>query len=297
MGATSSFLPQHAIERNEAADGEEDQADRHQQHHADGAGGAPLVIEFDIAADQHRYHYGAAAPEQFRRDVEAEREHEDQRTSRQHPGQRQRQKYSPEGEHGAGAEAGAGLHQVARDLLHGGVERQHHERQQDVEGRNDGAEAVVDQRQRLVDHAELAQQLVDDAGPLQQREPGIGADQHAGPERQHHQRQDDDAPPFRRDARRIGNGITEQQRQQRHQQADFERQHKTAPVDVLAPDPAVILQRKAVMIDRLPGEPADRQHDQQQDHQQRRRDQRQHQAVFAALMLQGDVGGGTAQGG
>ena len=156
--------------------------------------------------------------------------------------------------------------------------------------------AVVDQRQRLVDHAELAQQLVDDAGPLQQREPGIGADQHAGPERQHHQRQDDDAPPFRRDARRIGNGITEQQRQHRHQQADLKRQRKAAPVDVLAPDPAVVLQRKTVVIDRLPGEPADRQHDQQQDHEQRRQRQRQHQALFATLVEYREVLHGAAHG-
>src|SRR5437899_8885360 len=294
MGATSSFLPQHAIERNEATDGKEDRADRDQQHHADGAGGAPLVVEFDIAADQHRYHDGAAAAEQFGRDVESEAEHKDQRTSREHPGQRQRQEYPPEGEHGTGAETGTGLHQIARDLLHGGVERQHHKRQQDVQGRNDGAETVVDERQRLVDHAELAQQLVDDAGPLQQREPGIGADQHTGPERQHHQRQDDDAPPFWRDARRIGNGIAEQQRQQRYQQADFERQGKAAPVDDLAPDPAIILQRKTVVIDRLPGEPADRQHDQQQDHDQRRQRQRQHQALFATLVEYREVLHGAA---
>ena len=190
----------------------------------------------------------------------------------------------------AAAQAGAGLHQIARDLLHGGVERQHHERQQDMHGRDHGAEGVVHQRQRLVDDPEILQELVDHAGPLQQHQPGIGAHQHAGPERQHHQRQDHDAPSLRHGAGGIGDGIAEQQRQHGHHEADLEGQRKAAPVDVFAEDAAVILQREAVMVDRLPGEPADRQHDEQQDHQQRRRRQRQHQALLAALMAQRESG-------
>jgi len=85
--------------------------------------------------------------------------------------------------------------------------------------------------------------------------PVRGRSQHRrGPARwsrtQHHQRQDDDAPPFRRDARRIGDGITEQQRQQRHQQADFERQRKVRHRCPRSRS-TIILQRKSVVINLL----------------------------------------------
>lgn len=131
----------------------------------------------------------------------------------------------------------------------------------------------------------MAQELVDHAAALQQHQPGIGAHQHAGPERQHDQRQDEDAPAFRQGVGEIGDGIAEQQRNQRDREADLEGQRKAAPIDVLGEDAPIILQREAVMVDRLPGEPADRQHDQSQDHEQRRRHQRQHQPVLTALML------------
>ena len=138
--------------------------------------------------------------------------------------------------------------------------------QQDMHGRDHGAEGVMDQRQRFVDDIDVLQELVDHSCPLQQRQPGIGPHQYAGPERQDHQCEDADAPSFGDRAGSIGDRITEQQRQRRHHQADLEGQQEAAPVDLFTQDAAVVLQRETVMVDRLPAEPPDREHDQQQNH-------------------------------
>jgi hypothetical protein len=72
-------------------------------------------------------------------------------------------------------------------LLERRVDRDDRERQREVRHHQDDRERAVEQeRQRGVDPAERAQALVDDAGIAEQRHPGIGAQQAAGPERQDH---------------------------------------------------------------------------------------------------------------
>ena len=119
----------------------------------------------------------------------------------------------------AGAQIQAGLDQRAVQPIKRGVERQHHERQVDIDKAHHHGEIVVDQRQRLERRQprhqppQGAQSGVDQPFGAQYRHQRIGADQQVGPERQHdrHQQQQLGAPA------RKGDG-------QRHRQAQDEAQ-------------------------------------------------------------------------
>ena len=73
-------------------------------------------------------------------------------------GQRQRQGHAPERAARPAAEIGRGLEQRRIELLQRGVERQHHERQIGIDEPDLTEKSVVEERQRLVDEADIHQQ-------------------------------------------------------------------------------------------------------------------------------------------
>ncbi|MNF90843.1 hypothetical protein D3C84_734280 [compost metagenome] len=78
-------------------------------------------------------------------------------------------------------------HVGRRDPLHHAVDRQNHERQQDVHHRDVNPDAVEHQFQRFIDDAHGHQGAVDQATGLQQDNPRRHSHQDRSPERQQDQ--------------------------------------------------------------------------------------------------------------
>ncbi len=151
---------------------------------------------------------------------------------------------------------------------------------------------IVPRRQRLGDQAEAFQHLVGDAGALEQDEPGIGAHENAGPERQDDEGEDQHVPRPLHMGGGISDRVAQDQRHHRHDQRDAKGEREAAPVDVLAEDAAVVLQREAVVIDRLRHQPADGDNHQREDDDDRRRGEQEHEPLLAAPVAGGWVDGG-----
>ena len=87
-----------------------------------------------------------------------------------------------------------GLQQRQVQLFQRRVDRQDHERQEAVHQPDHDREWGVEDRQRLVDQPQLEQPGVDEPGIPHEEDHGEGAHQEAGPERQHHQEQQEVSP-------------------------------------------------------------------------------------------------------
>ncbi|MDR8818445.1 hypothetical protein FEQ05_02148 [Burkholderia pseudomultivorans] len=120
-----------------------------------------------------------------------------------------------------------------RDRLHHAVQRQDHERQQDVRHRDIHADAVEQQRQRMRDQPGAEQRLVDQPLALQQHDPRGHAHQHRGPERNQHEDHHEVRAPLRQRRDPVCERIAEQQREQRDRHADHERAAEDRQVDRL----------------------------------------------------------------
>ena len=108
------------------------------------------------------------------------------------------------------AEVGGGLEQRMVEPLERRVERQHHERQVRIDDADIDRPVGVEDGERLVDHAEPEQELVEQALLLEDADPGIDADQERGPERQddqHHQRR---LPRLRRPRHAVGDRVADE---------------------------------------------------------------------------------------
>ncbi len=114
------------------------------------------------------------------------------------------------------------------ELLERGVERQDHERQLAVDQADHDREVGVEEVQRLVDDAGAEQDGVDQPLGAQDEHPGVGADQEARPERDHHQAEQEVLEARRRDHRDVvGDRVAHHQAEQRGD----DRHPQRAPVD------------------------------------------------------------------
>ena len=90
-----------------------------------------------------------------------------------------------------GVQIVAGLDQAEVELLHAGIERQHHERQIDIDHAEQDAPVGEHHLNRLIDDAEPFQNRVDDAFVADNLLHREGADQEIGPERDGDQEEPD----------------------------------------------------------------------------------------------------------
>ena len=125
-------------------------------------------------------------------DVVPDGDDEDEDAARPDPGHRVRHVDLHEGGERIRPERASGPHVARRDRLHHAVEREHHEREQDVGHGDDRPGAVVDHREAVVvaDETDPHEEVIDDPLLLEERDPARGPDQERGPEReQHHDHQ------------------------------------------------------------------------------------------------------------
>ena len=106
---------------------------------------------------------------------------------------------------------------------HRGVQRQDHEGDHDVGHADGDAEQVVDELQGRVDRPDRHQCPVDQARPLQQHHPRVGARQQVGPHRQDDDAEEERGPTRRKDREEPGEREGEKQRDEGHQPRDRER--------------------------------------------------------------------------
>ena len=147
----------------------------------------PVAGRGELVLDQVADHELLRPAQQVRRQKGAHGRNEDQEASGHHAGERERQGDPPEPRHGRRAERLGRFQQRRIELLQRGVDRQDHERQEAVHQAEQHREGRVEQGERGVDQAEAQQHGVHQAAVAKQEDHGEGADQKAGPERQHHQ--------------------------------------------------------------------------------------------------------------
>ncbi|KAG0919237.1 hypothetical protein G6F65_021878 [Rhizopus arrhizus] len=85
------------------------------------------------------------------------------------------------------------------------------------------AAEVVEEVGRRIQDAKRLQQLVDHAVAAQQHDPGEGAHQEAGPERQQHPEQQRGLAFGRQAGDQVGHGIARHHREERRPQRDLQR--------------------------------------------------------------------------
>ncbi|MCY1413361.1 hypothetical protein D9M71_287910 [compost metagenome] len=124
-------------------------------------------------------------------------------------------------------------HVRRRNSFHHAIDRQNHERQQDVHHRDVHTHAVEHQFQRLVDHAHAHQGTVDQATRLQQHNPGRDPHQDRGPERQQHQDHQQVALARRQVGQQVRQRIGQHQADGGNDQAHPEGTGKNVQVDRL----------------------------------------------------------------
>ena len=123
--------------------------------------------------------------------VEAERQHENQDRSGIDAGQCLRKVDPPESPDRVRAETRRGTQEFRRDRLHRRIEREHHVGQEHMRHRQENGEPVREQRQRTRDQPERPERAVHQSLVLQENNPGGGANEGGGPERQENHRHQD----------------------------------------------------------------------------------------------------------
>ena len=279
-----------AVQPHDPVEGQEQRQGHHQQDQGQGAGEAPLEEFLDLGGDEHGQHGVPQAPEQGRRDVEADGEDEHQQRTRPHPRQTQGEVDPEEGLHPPRAQAVGDLDQARVDAPHDAVEGQHHDRQHDVGHADDDAGGVVDQPDGLIDQAEGEQGLVDDAVATQDHQPGIAAHQDAGEVRQHHRDDQQVAPPLRNARQHVGQGVAEDQAQQGRLDADLQGRQQHRHVDRRGERGLVVLQGELGIEDAEAEQPGDRVAE-EEGQERHRREQQQPGPVGRAA---NGRGGGSA---
>ena len=136
--------------------------DHHQRDRQRGAQ-RPVAALAELQLDQVADHHVLAAAQHARRHIGAERGDEDQDRAGDDARLDQRNDDAPQHLQAVGVEIVAGLDQAEIELLHAGIERQHHQRQVDIDHAQHDREVGVHHLDRLLDDAEPISRRVDDA--------------------------------------------------------------------------------------------------------------------------------------
>ena len=161
-----------------------------EQQDRDRGGERPVAVREELAPELPADHQGLRAAEQIRDHELADRRDEAQERAGDDARHGERHGDRPERAPGRRAEIQRRLEQRVVHLLQRRVERQHHEGQIGVDDADIDRRLGVEDVEGLGDQAEAHERLVQQALRLQDRDPGIDADEEARPERQ-----DDQAPP------------------------------------------------------------------------------------------------------
>ena len=158
-----------------------------QQDEAERGRHRPVQIDVDVVGDEVGDQLVGRSAHQRGRDEVAEAQDEGQQAAGHHARHHLRQIDAAERGERPRAERIGRPHLRRRDRAHDAVDRQQRERQLDMRHGDDQADAGVHQVDRMIGDVQAEQQLVQDAGPLQQHRPCRRAHQDRGPERQQHQ--------------------------------------------------------------------------------------------------------------
>ena len=154
---------------------------------------------------------------------------------------------------------------VVRHVFQGADQRQHHQRQEELQEADEDGCLGEENADRLVGQADEHERLVDDAGSAENNDPGIGAR-----DGRDHQRQDDEAdhPALARGGQvndGQGGGIADDRGRSRHERAQFEGPPDDKPVERVGEETLVGLEGPAP----LDMKAARQEHDHRQDEDQR----------------------------
>ena len=128
------------------------------------------------------------AADKSRRDVIANRQNEDEQTSRTQARNGKREINAPEGSHGCGTKRTSRAYKIRFDALHHRIERQDHEGQKNMCHRHKRGKHVVHHHRTLIIANETKRDecIIDHAILLQKRNPRRGAHEQRSPEGQEH---------------------------------------------------------------------------------------------------------------
>ena len=159
----------------------------------------------------------ARAAEQVGRDEVTDRRNEREDRGRDDPGHRQRQRHVEERLPAARVQVACRPDERRIEPVDRDVQRQDRERQEAVGHPEHDREVGVEQDDRLGREPDRLEDRVHDAVVAQHDHPGVGPDEVAGPERQHHEDQEQTlvAPAVAADP--VGQRVADQQRQDRGQ--------------------------------------------------------------------------------
>ncbi|MCY1542005.1 hypothetical protein D9M68_777260 [compost metagenome] len=141
------------------------------------------------------------------------------------------------------------------------------------------AAEVVEQVGRRVQDAQRLEQLVHHAIAAQQHDPGEGAHQEAGPERQQHPEQERGLAPGRQAGDQVGHGIAGHHGEERRPQRDLQRNQQHVHIHGRFEQPVVLRQREALVAEHAQQQQLPHGIDEQ--HQQQHDQGRRHQEVAA----------------
>ena len=194
----------------------------HDRHHQEGeqhrrhrGSDRPVLVLEELGPQRLADHDVLRAAEQVGNDEFADDRDEAQQRAGGDARQRERQRHQPERLPARAAEVGGGFEQRLVQLFEAGVDRQHHERQVRIDDADVDRGVGGEPHRRRVDQAERHKRLIQQAFPLQDGGPGIDADEERGPERQHHQHEQDRLPAARRAGDAVGQRNADRQQDQR----------------------------------------------------------------------------------
>ena len=212
-----------------------------QQDHRHRRRNRPVAVGEELVPQGLADHQRLRAAEQVGDDELADRRDEHQQAAGDDARQRQRKGDLPEGGARRAAEILRGLDQRIVHLLQRRIERQHHEGQIGIDDADEDRRVGVHDDQRLVDDVQRQQQLVEQPFGLQDADPGIDADQEAGPERQDDQHQQDRPQGRRRARHAVGDRIADDQRQDRRDAGDDHARQIGVEVERVLGQPGVVV--------------------------------------------------------
>jgi hypothetical protein len=244
----------------------------------------PVAGRRQLVLHERADHDGLAAAHQVGREIRSQTRDEHEQRARGGARRRQGNDHPEEHAQRPRSQIRRRLHQRPVDAFQSRVERKHHEGKVAVHQPEDHRAVVVEQRQRFADQPGSQKQGVEQAGFAQQEEPGVGAHEEAGPERQHDERQIEIAA-------RAGTGDEQRQGETRRQadQRGGARQQDRAPEDpevqrVGHPHPVFQRPRRfhaavsAAAQHAVSGDDGQRADEQQREHQTRGREEESAQA-------------------
>ena len=242
----------------------------------------------DLLVDMDRQHPHLPAAHQRGDGVGTARQREHEQHARENAGHAQRQDHIPEGRPPRRAEAARRLLQRRVDPLDDADQRQHHERQGDLDVARDHAKDVVHQRQRLIDRVPAHQGPVDQAVVSQQHhhaiEPDDAVELHRGEHEDHQERV---AAGMLRLRDQVGEGIAEKRRDRRTCDRDPDCSEDRVVIERLMEEPDVVVQHEIALgrdhaghglVERNREQRQDGK-DEEHDEEQRHRDNQQPQSA------------------